>query len=82
MSVTLTACKNGAIVAERPRLTPMARLRGIVLGGIRAGHSKNTIMEDLFRRAPAELRINVTDPNVLAYIDGAFDVVEALGVKC
>lgn len=81
--MTLTACKNGTIIAERPKLTPMARLRGIVLSGIRQGHSKNTIMEELRYRARAsEIRIRVTDANVLVYVDGVFDAVEALGVKC
>ena len=83
MSTTLTVCKNGTIIAERPKLTPMARLRGIVMSGITQGHSKTTIMEELrYRARKSEIRIAVTDPNVLAYIDGVFDAIEALGVKC
>jgi hypothetical protein len=81
--MTLTVCNNGTIIAERPKLTPMDRLRGIVLSGIRAGHSKNTIMEELRTRTrQSQFRIRVTDANVIAYIDGVFDAVEALGVKC
>ena len=72
---------NGAITTAPRQLTRMDRVRAVVMSGIRAGHTKQTIMEELrYRGMPCQ--IDITEPNVLAYIDGIFDAIEALGVKC
>ena len=55
----------------------MQRIRGMVMGGIRSGHSKDSIIHDL-----RHSHISTTEPHVLAYIDGVFDTIEALGVEC